>query len=97
MPSRKVYKSNGNSKDRTLPKYREVEEIVNKTTDEGHLHRYFHYYLKTMYVKLGKTDPKYMFMDGFEEPLDPDYLCKAIYELADRLGYKLVDNMWENK
>ena len=35
--------------------------------------------------------------DGFEEPLDPDYLCDVIYALADRLGYKLVNNMWEEE
>ena len=65
-------------------------------TDEQYLHQYFHYYLKTMYKDSGKDEPKYWFMDGFEEPLDPDYLCEAIYSLANRLGYKLVNNMWED-
>lgn len=36
-------------------------------------------------------------MDGFEGPLDPGYLCEGIYDLADRLGYKLVNNMWVEK
>lgn len=66
-------------------------------TDEAFLHQYFHHYLQTMYRSSGLTDIKYWFMDGFEEPLDPDYLCDAIYALADRLGYKLVDNMWVDK
>lgn len=61
-------------------------------TDEAFLHQYFHYYLKNMY---GTDVIRNMFMDGFEEPLDPDYLCDAIYSLAERLGYKLVDNMWQ--
>ena len=67
---------------------------MNKTSDEAHLHRYFHYYLHTMY----RDDfIRNMWCDGFEEPLDPMYLCEAIYELADRLGYELVDNMWVEK
>lgn len=28
MPARKVYKSNGNSKDRTPPKYRHTDELI---------------------------------------------------------------------
>lgn len=64
-------------------------------TDESFLHQYFHYYLQNMYGKLRFEDPKYWFMDGFEEPLDPDYLCDAIISLSKRLGYKLVNNMWE--
>jgi hypothetical protein len=68
-----------------------------KFTDEAYLHQYFHYYLQTMYKNHGINDPIHWVMDGFEEPLDPDYLCDAIYSLADRLGYKLVNNMWEEK
>ena len=64
-------------------------------TDEAYLHQYFHYYLQNMYGSLRYKDPKYWFMDGFEEPLDPDYLCEAIVNLSERLGYKLVNNMWE--
>lgn len=63
-------------------------------TDENFLHQYFHYYLHNMYYD---DMFKNMFCDGFEEPLDPDYLCESIYALADRLGYKLVDNMWVEK
>lgn len=65
-------------------------DSLKKYPDEAYLHQYFHYYLNTMY-----RDPvKNMFFDGFEDKLDPDYLCDAILSLADRLGYKLVDNMW---
>lgn len=63
-------------------------------TDEQYLHQYFHYYLKHMYDGL-ERHPKYWFMDGFEEPLDPEYLCDAILSLAKRLGYQLKKNMWE--
>lgn len=70
--------------------------LPSKTTisDEAFLHRYFHYYLHSMY----HNDPiKNMICDGFEEQLDPMHLCQGIYDLADRLGYKLVDNMWVEK
>lgn len=74
--------------------YTQAKEREAIKSDEHHLHRYFHYYLETMYKKHGLEDVKYMFMDGFEEPLEPDYLCDAIYELAERLGYRLENNMW---
>ena len=63
----------------------------NKMSDEAFLHQYFYYYLHHMY------DDKIanMLNDGFEAQLDPDYLCEAIYQLADRLGYKLENNMWK--
>lgn len=70
------------------------------TSDEAFLHRYFHHYLGHMYDSVPDSYEKFhgnAFCDGFEERLDPMYLCDAIYELADRLGYKLVDNMWVTK
>jgi hypothetical protein len=65
-------------------------------TDEAFLHQYFHYYLHHMYF--GEDEfYRNAICDGFEEPLDPNYLCDAIYSLSDRLGYKLINNMWVEK
>lgn len=69
---------------------------TNEFTDENFLHQYFHYYLHHMYTGEEEFFRNAM-CDGFEEPLDPDYLCDVIYALADRLGYKLVNNMWEEE
>lgn len=63
-------------------------------TDEDFLHQYLHYYLRHMYPPDQDNRLANIFRNGFEEPLDPQYLCEAIYQLAERLGYKLVDNMW---
>ena len=64
--------------------------MSDKITDEAFLHQYFHYYLHHMY----QDEIANMFNDGFEAPLDPKYLCEAIHQLAERLGYRLVNNMW---
>ena len=55
--------------------------IINKTTD---------FYART------KSDPSYWWHDGFEEPIDEDCLCPFMYDLAERIGYKLVDGMWKD-
>lgn len=65
-----------------------------KYSDEAFLHMYFTYYLSHMYGS-PIVNINHITMNGFDEPLDPDYLCDAIYDLANRLGYKLVNNMWK--
>lgn len=64
----------------------------NTYTDDAFLHMFFRHYLKNMYPN---DFYRNAVCNGIEEPLDPDYLAAFMYELADRLGLKLVNNMWE--
>lgn len=64
--------------------------MKNRYTDDNYLHMFFHHYLHHMYDNFIQN----AWGDGFDEKLDPDYLAPFMYDLADRLGYKLEDNMW---
>lgn len=42
-----------------------------------------------------KSDFSYTWRDGFEEPIDESLLSPFVLELAEQVGYELVNGMWE--
>ena len=67
-----------------------------KYTDNQLLHNCFDIILhKTLdnLVKNGRS-PILWWQDGFEEPIDEGNLCPFMYDLAERIGYKLENGMW---
>lgn len=67
-----------------------------KYTDDQLLHNCFSKMLHDTLQDLVSQghSPVLWWQDGFEEPIDEKNLCPFMYDLAERIGYKLEKGMW---
>lgn len=72
---------------------------MEKYTDEQLLYGAFGHilHLHSSLAAYRNNDPKYLFADGFEDPIDKDEVSDWLLSLADRCGYKLLEGMWVEK